>query len=44
MTIGKKNIVKYKIMRDRILPMPDKGSLFSSPLSFSRSAATAVRY
>ena len=40
----KKENVKYKIIRNRILPMPDKGSLFSSPLSLSRSAATAVRY
>ena len=39
-----KKMVTYKIIRDRILPMPDKGSLFSSPLSLSRSAATAVRY
>ena len=39
-----KKMVTYKIIRDRILPMPDKGNLFSSPLSLSRSAATAVRY
>ena len=41
---ARKKIVTYKMIKDRTLPMPDKGSLFSSPLSCSRSAATAVRY